>query len=333
MFDDVMDPNDAGLRELTRCLEAYADARLSPTAVATINMRANVMNAAHRRAAVIAADVKRQVVAVPAHAAGGERRRVLSRRLYRPAAALMAASLTLALLAGTVYGARAGGPLYGTRLWIEAANLPTSLVARAQAEGVRLDTRIAEAQQASVDGDAPAAEAALAAYSVIVAEALQGTDGDSTADAAIEISISRHVVVLNQLAGTVPAHARGAIEKAIASSSKAIEDLNGQTAPGDDGHAGGPDWLGGAAAPGATESTKPSQDTGPRASAGIDGIAAPGETGTPDKVPSPRDHEVPPGRSRAGGRDETGKSAHPTAAPSGPQGTPAGTQPGGPSAP
>jgi hypothetical protein len=206
-------------------------------------------------------------------------------------------------------------------------------VARAQAEGVRLDTRIAEAQQASVDGDAPAAEAALAAYSVIVAEALQGTDGDSTADAAIVISISRHVVVLNQLAGTVPAHARGAIEKAIASSSKAIEDLNGQTAPGDDGHAGGPDWLGGAAAPGATESTRPSQDTGPRASAGIDGIAAPGETGTPDKVPSPRDHEVPPGRSRGGGRDETGKSAHPTAAPSGPQGTPAGTQPGGPSAP
>ena len=105
------------------------------------------------------------------------------------------------------------------------------------------------------------------------------------------------------------------------------------TAPGDDGHAGGPDWLGGAAAPGATESTKPSQDTGPRASAGGDGIAAPGETGTPDKVPSPRDHEVPPGRSRGGGRDETGKSAHPTAAPSGPQDAPAGTQPGGPSAP
>ena len=40
MFDDVMDPNDRGLLELTRCLEAYADARLSPTAVATINMRA-----------------------------------------------------------------------------------------------------------------------------------------------------------------------------------------------------------------------------------------------------------------------------------------------------
>src|SRR6478735_1311837 len=231
MFDDVMDPNDTGLLELTRCLEAYADARLSPTAVATINIRANVMNAAHRRAALIAADVTRQVVAVPAHAADGERRRVLPRRLYRPAAAFMAASLTLALLAGTVYGAKAGGPFYGTRLWIEAANLPTSLVARAQAESVRLDTRIAEAQQASADGDAPAAEAALAAYSVIVAEAVQGTEGDSTADAAIEISIARHVVVLNQLAGTVPAHARGAIEKALASSSKAILDLNGQTPP------------------------------------------------------------------------------------------------------
>ena len=58
----------------------------------------------------------------------------------------MAASLTLAVLAGTVYGAKAGGPIYGTRLWIEEANLPTSLVAHAQAESARLDMRIAEAQ-------------------------------------------------------------------------------------------------------------------------------------------------------------------------------------------
>jgi len=333
MFDDVMDPNDAGLLELTRCLEAYADARLSPSVAATVNMRANVMNAAHRRAALIAADVTRQVVAVPAHAAGGERPRLLSRRLYRPAAAFIAASLTLALLAGTVYGAKAGGPLYGTRLWIEAANLPRTLVARAEAESVRMDARIAEAQQASIDGDAPATEAALAAYSIIVVEAIEGAAGDPTANATIELSVTRHVAVLNELAGTVPARARGAIEDALVSSSKAIQELDAQSTQGKNGREAGPDSLDGAAVPGAVESAGPGQGTGAEP-AGGDKVVAPGDSTTPDKVPPARDHEAPPpGRSRGGGHDETSKAAHPTVAPSGPQGTPSGTQPGGPSAP
>ena len=333
MFEDAMDPNDTGLLELTRCLEAYADARLSPSIAATANMRMTVMNAAHRRAAALAADVTRQVVAVPTDAAGGERRRLISRRLYRPAAALMAASLTLAVLAGTVYGAKAGGPFYGTRLWIEEATLPTSLVARAQAEGARLEMRIAEAQQASADGDASAAEAALAAYSVIVVEAVQGTAGDPTADAAVETSITRHVAVLNELAGTVPAHARGAIQKALVSSSDAIQELNGKSPPGDGNGVAGPETSGGAAAPGATESAEPSQDT----SAGHE-LIAPGETATPDKVPPAGSHDVPPsGQSHGGGHNGTSQpahQAHPSPAPSDRQSQPAGaSHPEEPSAP
>ena len=98
--------------------------------------------------------------------------------------------------------------------------------------------------RASADRDAPAAEAALAAYSVIVAEAVQGTAGDPTADATIENSVTRHVLVLTQLAGTVPPHARGAIQNALVASSKAIRDLDGQTTPDDGRHAGGPgSWV------------------------------------------------------------------------------------------
>ena len=192
----------------------------------------------------------------------------------------MAASLTLALLVGTVYGAKAGGPVYAARLWIEAANLPTSLVARAQAESARLDRRIAEAQQASIDGDSPAAEAALAAYSVIVVEAVQGAAGDPTANATIEISVTRHVVVLTQLAGTVPAPALGAIQKALFSSSKAIQELDGQSTQGDDRHAAGPDSLGGAAAPGATESARPSPNAGVGPDGGDKVVSPPGDAAT-----------------------------------------------------
>ena len=46
MFQDAMDLTDTGLFELRRRLEAYADARLSPSLEATTRMRAYVMTAA-----------------------------------------------------------------------------------------------------------------------------------------------------------------------------------------------------------------------------------------------------------------------------------------------
>ena len=56
MADDAIDLNDPGMLELARRLEAYADARLSPSIAGTTRMRTSVMNAAHRRAALGAAD-------------------------------------------------------------------------------------------------------------------------------------------------------------------------------------------------------------------------------------------------------------------------------------
>jgi len=226
----------------------------------------------------------------------------------------MAASLALAMVAGTVYGAKAGGPFYAARLWVEAANLPAGLVARAQAETVRLDRRIAEVEQASSDGDSPAAEAALGAYSVIVAEAVQGAAGDPTANATIEISLTRHVVVLTQLAGTVPAHARRAIAAALVSSSKVIDDLDAQSKRGNAVPPGGPDTRGGGQQPDPQGSSRPERTAQPEPGAGGDPTATPAD---PAKhVTHRRDPGAPPpGHSRRSTADDPGRRLRPSSEP------------------
>ena len=145
MFDDAIDPYDMGMRELSRRLEAFADTRLNPSLSGTSRMRTTVMNAAHRRAALIAADrafdTAAAAAAVPALAA--ERSRIASRAWRRPMAALAAGALMLALVGGTASAANAGGPLYAARIWIEMANLPAGALARADAEITRLNARLA----------------------------------------------------------------------------------------------------------------------------------------------------------------------------------------------
>ncbi len=160
MADDAIDRNDPGMLELARRLEAYADARLSPSIAGTTRMRTSVMNAAHRRAALGPADDTFDAAgATTATAAtvAADRRGAGARAWRRPVVAILAGTLTLAMLAGTVYATKPGGPLYATRLWIEMANLPAEVVARAQAEINRLEARLHEAQQASSAGDGPAA--------------------------------------------------------------------------------------------------------------------------------------------------------------------------------
>ena len=131
-----------------------------------------VMAAAHRRAALLQADATTR----RSDRSVRPRRRFRTRTLRsatrvgsraglrwrRPAAALLAATLTLGVLAGTVAAGSAGGPLYATRIWIETVNLPRDVLARAQAEVIRLDRRVQEARDASAAGDTAATEAALA---------------------------------------------------------------------------------------------------------------------------------------------------------------------------
>ncbi len=250
MYDDAIDPYDVGMRELSRRLEAFADTRLTPSLSGTSRMRTNVMKAAQRRAALIAADRTFDAVApttagmaatVPALVA--ERSRFAMPAWRRPMAALAAGALMLALVGGTASAANAGGPLYAARIWIEMTNLPAGALARADAEITRLDARLREAQQAYTDGDGAAAEAALLAYTQILTEAVQGSSADAAASAAIESSLTRHVADLELMVATVSPTGQGAVRHALASSTMVLQDLDdailqeshdGQSRQGDD---------------------------------------------------------------------------------------------------
>jgi hypothetical protein len=148
--------------------------------------------------------------------------------------------LALVILVGSVYGARPGGPLYAARLWTEMANLPADVRDRAQAEVNRLDRRIDEAQEASSARDVSGTEAALAAYSSIVAEATTGSGGDATASATLEVAVTRHVVVLTVMVESVPPLARQAAEQALTSSTKALDDLDKAAKPTSDRYPANP---------------------------------------------------------------------------------------------
>ena len=232
MNDDMIDQTDPGAVELVRRLEAYADQRLSPSTAGITRMRTNVMNAAHRRAALIEADATFDAAgsvstAVAVKRAAAERALPTPLAWRRPAAAIMAGVMTLAILFGTAYAAKPGGPLYAARLWTEMANLPADLVARAQAEMARLEARLTEAQQASTDGDVPGTQAALTAYSRIVVEAAKGSKQDPAASAEVEVTVTRHVAVLTLMVDSVPTQARAAVEHALSSTTTALDDLGG----------------------------------------------------------------------------------------------------------
>jgi hypothetical protein len=326
MYDDAIEPYDAGMRELSRRLEAFADTRLNPSLSSRSRMRTNVMNAAHRRAALIAADRTFEaaaaapvMAAVPALAA--ERSRVGMPAWRRPMAALAAAALLLALVGGTASAASAGGPLYGARIWIEMANLPAGALARADAEIIRLDARLQEAKQAYGHGDGPAAEAALTAYSVILTEAVEGSAADPAASATIESGLTRHVVDLEVMIAAVPATGQGAVRHALASSTTVLRDLDDAILQEGHGSQGRPadDVL----APTGPTGTKPAPPAkGPGAAPG----GAPAATPKPAKTATPNtsghgygNGGNPPGRTAPKGPGNTDPPAHPTDKPTTPK--------------
>jgi hypothetical protein len=106
----------------------------------------------------------RAAVAADVEVARSSARRTTVRRA---AALLAAAVLSLAAVGGVLAASTAGGPLYGTRIWLETVMLPTDASERADAELARLETRLTELQAAVRSGDGAAAAAALAAYEEI----------------------------------------------------------------------------------------------------------------------------------------------------------------------
>jgi hypothetical protein len=302
---------DRGAVEVIRRLEAYADARLDPSVAATTRMRAAVMAAAHRQAALVAADGAAALALAPAevvpHRALGHDRWVGAWR--RPVAAMLAGTLTLSILAGTALAARPGGPLYQARLWTEAANLPAAGLARAHAEVARLQARIDEAESAATAGDARGVVAAIDAYALIVTEAAAGTAGDVDAGQLVEATVSRHVIILTALLQQVPGTAREAIEHALVASTNALDDID-VPVPGAGGNKGSGGTGGNGATNGGTGNGATSGGSGANSgssggggNAGGDNAGAAGGTAgggqDPASSPTPKAPKpTPPGQDR-----------------------------------
>jgi hypothetical protein len=172
--------------------------------------------------------------AAPTSAArvGTARRRSFARR---SGAFLLAATLSLGVVGAALAAGQAGGPLYGTRVWLESLTLPADAAMRADAEIVRLEERLAEIDAAAARGDADALGDALAAYGLIADEALAGALGHPTAVDRIRTALDRHLAVLARVAGHVPSQAaaqvEASIERAIEHSNAAIDRIQGRPRP------------------------------------------------------------------------------------------------------
>ncbi len=229
MDEDFVERRPADL-EIYRRLDAFATARLAPDAAAMARIRTALMGqalaAADARSAALMGQAplavalpERPVVAFP-------------RPKRRAAAAILAACLVVGVGATSVAASQAGGPLYGPRMWIEAATLPTDAVARADAQFARLDARLQEVRLAVRSGNADAAEAALKAYAVIVADLDAGAATNRAVAASLEDDLARRQVVLVGLLDKVPAQAQDAIQHALQQGAKTIDKSGNDPHPG-----------------------------------------------------------------------------------------------------
>ena len=245
-MDDQMIDLMAGDELLRRRLLAYADLRLSPDLTTSSRLRARVMAVAHRHASLARADAGLTLLPRPDGVSGAhpsDELGVAARAARRPSGTrhgrrqramgvLLAASLAAVMVAGGVYAARPGGPLYETRLWAETLTLPSDPSARAMAELDRLRERLREIGEASRSGDTWGVMAALAAYESIVEEASASAilSDDDVAAAVLETGVGRNVEVLRALAARVPATAgvaiTRAVDAAIARSADAVERIH-----------------------------------------------------------------------------------------------------------
>jgi uncharacterized membrane protein YgcG len=285
MNDDLMNQRTAGGQELARRLEAYAEARLSPDPAAVSRMRARVMLEARTQLEAV-----RPIAAVPEPTPIGLARSL--RRVRRGAAILLAAALSITVVAGAALAAQAGGPLYNTRLWLEAVTLPTDPAARTTADVRRLEDRLGEATSASREGNQLGEAAALIAYQAVVDDALGAAGTDDALLAKLEETLGKHLTVLNGLLDKVPDQARSGIENAIRNSGKALEKAHGQASQG--GGQGGGNPGGG-------------NQGGGNQGGGQGGNPDPARTPKPHRTPSPPEKQsVPsprgePAASHAGG--------------------------------
>lgn len=219
--------------EMYRRLDAFAQMRLAPDAAAMARIRSALMGQAlamaDARAASLALPVQPPAIVV-------ERPSLPALRMpvTRGSAAFLAACLTLGIVAGSVTASAAGGPLYGPRLWLEEANLPSAPLAHAAGQLDRLDVRLEEIRVAVASGNAGATEAALVAYTGILEDLeTQALADPAVADEVLD-DIARRQLILTALLGKVPLQAQDALQHALQQGANAVEAI------GDDGNPGDP---------------------------------------------------------------------------------------------
>jgi hypothetical protein len=260
--------------EVERRLGNYARARLIPGEGSKARARARIMREA-RLAFAEQADAR-----IAAANADVARERSRRRALGRGAALLLAAGLSMGMVGGAMAASTAGGPLYGTRIWLEEVTLPSDPTSRASAEIGRLEARIAELAAAVRFGDRVAAVAALTAYQQIADRAIgeAGASGNETLMERLGEALDRHVASLERVADQVPPQAAEAIhrniERAIQHNDAVLDRIHaGPTGPGPaepsgpNGGAGAGAGAGSGAGSGAEPASEPQPPAEPAATA------------------------------------------------------------------
>lgn len=214
---DDWDPYQLEDGEVERRLRAYAGARLSPDAFTSVRMRTAVIE--HGRERQVPATRHGLDVLAPF--------RLGTLRRAAPVALVAALAISGGAMAGVA--ASPGGPLYDTRLWFESQLLPTSGVARLDAQVAHIGDRIDEATGAIDAGDGSAADAALNAYDSQVDAAVAAAAADRAELLQLRATIARHLAHLQSLVKP-SSKAATSLQRAIAKSQAALADIDRQLA-------------------------------------------------------------------------------------------------------
>ena len=205
---EVMGDIDRDDGELERRLRAYAGARLSPDQWASLRMRAAVIE--HGRAA------------------RGETPTTRRWRLAWRPVLFVALVGVLAVGTGTTaaLAASAGGPLYGTRIWVE-----TTLVSlagnRPDAQAALVDQRLGEAADAAGAGNDAGANAALSAYDTEVAAAIAASAENRANLEHLRAVIAKRLDHLQGMDKSSP-KAAAQIARAIAKAEASLAEIDAQ---------------------------------------------------------------------------------------------------------
>ncbi len=143
----------------------------------------------------------------------------------RAGAVALAGALLLGGAGAAVATSGPGGPLYPTRLEIEALGLPPAgSAAWFSAEAGRLNARLQEAETAARAGDTPAVEAALGAYRGILSQTVAQADdaAPGSVPPGLTHALDRHAALLSALLARVPAQARPALRAALGQLERAV---------------------------------------------------------------------------------------------------------------